>query len=315
VLLAQLSKALLGMVLYERGRLDEALQLIEGLRTDLDASLSEIVVLSYRTRVLSAERLRGRDIADALLDEAFLQARKRDARRLLVYLRALQLELLHRRDPRRADAAGELAAVRTFLDEELARSDPSWLFLDQCSRAVIPLLIDQQRDAEAAVLAQRTYDVARAQGRRHLEATSLILLARAQLQGDRTRAVETLRAALAFTSESGTVQPYVDLAPQLGQLMVAALAGRTAPSIADHVRTVLRILDGDPAAESDAWRSLSERERDILLVLAAHASTKAAARALGLAPETVKHHLKRIYGKLGVHTREEALAQIARLSG
>jgi LuxR family maltose regulon positive regulatory protein len=48
---------------------------------------------------------------------------------------------------------------------------------------------------------------------------------------------------------------------------------------------------------------------------AAHASTKAAARALGLRPETVKHHLKRIYGKLGVHTREEALAQIARLSG
>jgi LuxR family maltose regulon positive regulatory protein len=315
VLLAQLAKALLGMVFYERGRLDDALLLIEGLRTDLDASLSEIVALSYRTRVLSAERLRGRDIADALLEEAFLQARKRDARRLLVYLRALRLELLHRRDPQRADVADDLAAVRAFLDEELARPDPSWLFLDQCSRAVVPLLIDLHRDEEAASLAQRTHDVAHAQGRRHLEATSLILLARAQVQGDRTRAIETLRAALAFTSESGTVQPYVDLAPQLGQLMVAALAARTAPSIADHVRTVLRVLDGDPAAESDAWRSLSERERDILLVLAAHASTKAAARALGLAPETVKHHLKRIYGKLGVHTREEALAQIARLSG
>ncbi|HKS56230.1 MAG TPA: LuxR C-terminal-related transcriptional regulator [Steroidobacteraceae bacterium] len=314
VLLAQLSKALLGMVLYERGRLDEALLLIEGLRTDLDASLSEIVALSYRTRVLSAERLRGRDIADALLDEAFLQARKRDAGRLLIYLRAMRVELLHRRDPQRLDP-DELDAIRTFLDEELARPDPSWLFLDQCSRAVIPPLIDLRRDKEAASLAQRTRDVARALGRRHLEATSLILLARAQAQGDRTVAIESLRAALAFTSEAGTVQPYVDLAPQLGQLMVAALAGRTAPSIADHVRTVLRVLDADPAAESDAWRSLSERERDILLVLAAHASTKAAARALGLAPETVKHHLKRIYGKLGVHTREEALAQIARLSG
>lgn len=314
VLLAQLSKALLGMILYERGRLDEALLLIEGLRTDLDASLSEIVVLSYRTRVLSAERLRGRDIADALLDEAFLQARKRDAGRLLIYLRAMKLELLHRRDPQRLDTS-ELDAIRVFLDEELGRPDPSWLFLDQCSRAVIAPLIDLHRDKEAASLAERTRDVARALGRRHLEATSLILLARAQMQGDRTVAIETLRAALAFTSEAGTVQPYVDLAPQLGQLMVAALAGRTAPSIADHVRTVLRLLDTDPAAESDAWRSLSERERDILLVLAAHASTKAAARALGLAPETVKHHLKRIYGKLGVHTREEALAQIARLSG
>jgi LuxR family maltose regulon positive regulatory protein len=60
---------------------------------------------------------------------------------------------------------------------------------------------------------------------------------------------------------------------------------------------------------------LSQRERDIMLVLAAHASTKAVARALGLAPETVKHHLKRIYGKLGVHTREEALARVARPGG
>ena len=315
VLLSQLSKALLGMLLYERGRLDDALLLIEGLRTDLDASLAEIVVLSYRCRVLSAERLRGRDIADAILDEAFLQARKRDARRLLVYLRALRLELLHRREPQGADAAGDLTDIHAFLDEELARPDPSWLFLDQCSRAVIPILVDLGREAEAASLAQRTRDVARAQGRRHLEATSLILLARAQMHSDRTAAIETVRAALAFTSETGALQAYVDLAPQLGQLMVAALAGRTAPNIADHVRTVLRVLDGDPAAESDAWKSLSERERDILLVLAAHASTKAAARALGLAPETVKHHLKRIYGKLGVHTREEALAQIARLSG
>jgi LuxR family transcriptional regulator, maltose regulon positive regulatory protein len=314
VLLAQLSKALLGMVLYERGRLDDALLLIEGLRTDLDASLAEIVALSHRTRVLAAERLRGRDIADALLDEAFLQARKRDSRRLIVYLTALRLELLQRRDPQQA-AAADLTAIRTFLDEELARPDPSWLFLDQCGRAVIPMLVDLGREAEAAALAQQTRDVARAQGRRHLEATSLILLARAQMHGDRTAAIETLRAALAFTSETGALQAYVDLAPQLGQLMVAALAGRTAPTIADHVRTVLRVLDGDPAAESDAWKSLSERERDILLVLAAHASTKAAARALGLAPETVKHHLKRIYGKLGVHTREDALAQIARLSG
>lgn len=312
VLLTQLCKALRAMILHEQGRLEEALVLIEGLRTDLDASLPEILTLSYRTRILCTEKLRSEPEADELLAEGMLHARTRDAQRLVLYLQALRLELLHRRH---AEVDGDLDIVCEFLRLEIDKSDPSWLFLDQCLRAVVPPLIGRQRHQEAAHLAERICQVARAQGRRHLEAISLILLALAQMQTDRERATETLRQALALTSETQTIQPYVDLAPQLGQLMVAALAGRSVPRVADHVRAVLRALEGDPAAQSDNWKTLSERERDILLVLAAQASTKAAARALGLAPETVKHHLKRIYAKLGVHTREEALAQVARMGG
>lgn len=314
VLLAQLCKALLGMILYERGRLEDALTLIEGLRTDFDASLPEILTLSCRIRVLCTEKLRSPADADALINDGLLQAGRRGARRLVVYLQALRLELLQRRGVAVA-ADPDFESVRSFLDAELDKSEPSWLFLDQCARAVVPLLVSLQRHEEATVLALRICEVARAQGRVHLEAISLILLALAQMQNDRRQASETLRLALVRTSETRAAQPYADLAPQLGQLMMAALAGHSAPSVADHVRTVLRALDGDPAAEIDNWKTLTERERDILLVLAGNASTKAAARALGLAPETVKHHLKRIYGKLGVHTREEALAQVARMNG
>jgi LuxR family maltose regulon positive regulatory protein len=118
-----------------------------------------------------------------------------------------------------------------------------------------------------------------------------------------------------MTASTGSVQLYAEFGAPLAPLVMAALGERPTPQTADHVRNVLRLLDNTASTESAGWRSLSQRERDIMLVLAAHASTKAVARALGLAPETVKHHLKRIYGKLGVHTREEALARVARPGG
>jgi len=62
------------------------------------------------------------------------------------------------------------------------------------------------------------------------------------------------------------------------------------------------------------WSALSERERDVLSALSAHNTTKAIAKQLGLSPETVKHHLKRIFAKLDVHSRTEALERLARLS-
>lgn len=314
LLMAQLSKALLAVILHERGRLEDALLLVDGLRTDPDATFPEILALSYRTRILCTEKVHGPAEADALLAEGFAQARLRDARRLVVYLQAIRLQLVHGRGADSTGVAEDLQAVDECFRSELDRSDPSWLILEQCARAAIPRLVALGRVAEAAELAQRLGDLARDQGRGHLEAVSLVLLALAQMNTDSGRALDSLRAALALTSETGAVHMYAELAPQLGVAMLAALGDAAAPGTADHVRSVLRNLDGTPAAESALWKTLSERERDIMLVLAAHASTKAIARTLGLAPETVKHHLKRIYGKLDVHTREQALARVARIT-
>lgn len=55
-------------------------------------------------------------------------------------------------------------------------------------------------------------------------------------------------------------------------------------------------------------RALTPRETDVLALLVAGARAKAIARELGVAPGTVKHHLGRIYLKLGVRSRAEAVA-------
>ena len=62
------------------------------------------------------------------------------------------------------------------------------------------------------------------------------------------------------------------------------------------------------ARASSAASPLSERERDVLGLLGQAMPSKKIALALGLSIDTVKWHLKNIYGKLGVAGRDEAVA-------
>ncbi|NUU39086.1 LuxR C-terminal-related transcriptional regulator [Pseudomonas sp. C2B4] len=55
---------------------------------------------------------------------------------------------------------------------------------------------------------------------------------------------------------------------------------------------------------------LSEREIEVVRLLAQALPNKKIARALGLSPETVKWHLSHIYSKLGVNSRDEAVARV-----
>lgn len=56
--------------------------------------------------------------------------------------------------------------------------------------------------------------------------------------------------------------------------------------------------------------ALSEREAKVVSLLAQTLPNKKIARTLGISPETVKWHLKNIYGKLGVTSRDEAVARM-----
>ena len=95
--------------------------------------------------------------------------------------------------------------------------------------------------------------------------------------------------------------------------LVQIMTELASPGTVEHIRSVLRALDLLVPNAVAGWSTLSERERDVLSALSAHVTTKAIARTLGLSPETVKHHLKRIFSKLGVHSRTEALRRLANL--
>lgn len=58
----------------------------------------------------------------------------------------------------------------------------------------------------------------------------------------------------------------------------------------------------DPAA------ALTRREREVLRLLVGGANTRIAAERLGVSLSTVRNHVQNLFGKLGVHSRLEAVA-------
>ena len=57
----------------------------------------------------------------------------------------------------------------------------------------------------------------------------------------------------------------------------------------------------------DLLTTLTEREREVIAAMAKGASTTGIALELGISPATVQSHVKNILGKLGVHSKVEAI--------
>ena len=106
----------------------------------------------------------------------------------------------------------------------------------------------------------------------------------------------------------------------MGELLRRAAARGIAPdtvggllaALGDETREERRMMDSSPsscAGRASVVESLTKRELEVLRLLAAGLSNRGIADALVVAVGTVKKHLKNIYGKLGVHSRTQAVAR------
>lgn len=145
-------------------------------------------------------------------------------------------------------------------------------------------------------------------------------------QGDEVAALEALRHAVELAEPGGALRLLADCGTELACLLEKLAAAGVAPVF---VRRVLGVLAGSsvptrqaqpaPPPQSDGAKSLTtiesltNREVDILILLAQRLSDKEIADRLFLAPGTVKKHTNNIYRKLGVHNRRAAAAEARRL--
>jgi len=94
-------------------------------------------------------------------------------------------------------------------------------------------------------------------------------------------------------------QGQVLLHPEVASAVLSSLAA-SSPSVSSAPS------EPDVAATAGMVAQLTEREREILALLARGASNREISQSLFIAGGTVKNHLSNIMGKLGVHDRTQA---------
>ncbi|MCB0171637.1 MAG: hypothetical protein KDJ97_13885 [Anaerolineae bacterium] len=150
-----------------------------------------------------------------------------------------------------------------------------------------------------------------------------------QAQGDRPQALIDLTEALALAEPEGYIRTFVDFGPPMIALLHDVLAasrqnGADQPPTADYIHTLLKTaqpLDAPPpnapllsAAASPLLEPLTDREMDVLQLLAKGYSNRKIADELVITPGTVKIHTSHIYSKLDVSNRTQAVAKARELA-
>jgi LuxR family maltose regulon positive regulatory protein len=150
------------------------------------------------------------------------------------------------------------------------------------------------------------------------------LLALAQLrlvQEDQEAALAALREAVQLSAGEGFVQRFVEEGPRMVGLLGTLAFDE--PLLAQHIARVIEVSGrgGAKSAENASFEvhvqplvePLSEREREVLALIAEGLSNKDISKRLFVAVSTVKGHNQNIFGKLAVKRRTEAVAKARKL--
>jgi LuxR family maltose regulon positive regulatory protein len=190
------------------------------------------------------------------------------------------------------------------------------------------LSLAEGRASDAQHLLERQRAMAESGGRvgRLIEILGLLALAH-DAQGRSEEAGSALFHALSLARPEGHVRVFLDLGWPLYELLRGSTETLGAPSAHIARRYIDSLLDAfwqerearqrqvaevssPPHLPAEASIDpLTEREQDVLQLLAEGLSNKEIAGRLVVAPSTVKQHLKHIYGKLDVHSRTQAVAR------
>ncbi|MVV48047.1 helix-turn-helix transcriptional regulator [Pseudomonas sp. PB120] len=321
-----LSAALLGEVLYETNEVDAAFNLLSGWvdileRISIPDSVLRVLQVLWNTQWLAGNRQEAMAFVERLDEYAIKLGLDRlqaycltwQVRWLLIlgeptqaYAKLTRLEAIDARNP----DAGQTALKEIHVLAENARA--RWQLA--------------QGDLDGALKRIEQLIVACESYRRQLGVVRLLVLSaviesqRGNPQAARDKVMEALRRGQRF----GLLRSLLDAHPDALDLILD-ITGKESldPVLAYYVERLQAAQFTAPAVPTDkpapaatgkplaaGMEPLSEREIEVVRLLAQALPNKKIARALGLSPETVKWHLSHIYSKLGVNSRDEAVARV-----
>lgn len=270
----------LAEVLLERGDLEGARTYAEeGIRRTRPLGNAEVVGAGCLT--LARIQLNTGDPAGALqlLNEAEAGLRASEVGQVAPLLGAARARTLV--------AMGDMDGASRWADTARVPRTPS-VMAEYEQTVLARVLAATGRRAEAAALLEAMLTDAAATGRGGSVIKLSVQLAGLLLEsGDRTGALRHLRRALELGEPEGYRLVFLEEGPGLAALTEAGAGGRSAPTSPD---------------------ALSEREQEVLRLLAEGCSNQEIARRLVVTEGTAKWHVHNVLAKLGATSRTQAAA-------
>jgi LuxR family transcriptional regulator, maltose regulon positive regulatory protein len=315
----------LGALLYERNELAEAERLVQQGTLLGQQENNAFVIVAGKSTLARLRQAQGREQEAGDLMQQVMTLAQQNA---IIWIwvpgpvDAAQVRLWL--------AQGNLAAAAAWAQErntpgQRNRPLPPLYFQEIEEIFLARLALAQHRHAEALELLDRLQTEAQAAGRRgHVLEILLLKALTYQEQGNLAPALSALASALELAEPEAYIRTFVDEGPAMAALLrkIRATQGRAT----DYVERLLEAFEHgeaplEPASSQDRQRTvpqpmpqpliepLSDREREVLELMATGASNQDIAEALVIAVNTVKRHARNIFDKLGVENRTQAVAR------
>jgi LuxR family maltose regulon positive regulatory protein len=247
----------------------------------------------------------------AFLEDARQRAQRRGIEALPDFLTCLEIEY-------RARIGDVAEAEKLTADFDLgAHANPvgalaetlGWREREAALHAAIRLAIARQAWDAALALARSLARTGQSGGRLKAEIKGHIFCALIQgARGSGPGAAASLLKAVLLAYPEGFVAPFSEEGTTLDVPIEALMTENIDAYARRHLETIRRTI-GSSMARPDS-ELLNLREREIVGHLAEGLSNKVIARRMGITDHTVKFHLKKIFSKLEVSRRRDAVAKI-----
>jgi LuxR family maltose regulon positive regulatory protein len=138
-----------------------------------------------------------------------------------------------------------------------------------------------------------------------------------QTQGETEQAIRLMRHSLQLAVPQGFIRIFLDYGQPVKPLLAQAAVQRDAPANTNTILAAMAAEQSESNKQSSQkeilFEPLKKQELRILKLIAAGLSNREIAAEMHLSINTIKAYSSRIYGKLGVGGRAEAIDQAHKL--
>jgi LuxR family maltose regulon positive regulatory protein len=317
------AEAHIGMAqaLYERDEVDEALEHVtEGIELSRDVVEYRLPAVGLTTLAWIRRAMGDRDGAVEAMNEAWNMEPSTGIAGMVNPVPAERARFLLTQE--------QIAEAERWIEEQGLEDDDEVTYpWERRYLVLVRALLARDEPDRALRLLERLETLAESQGRNEsiiqIRAVRSVAL---QSAGDHQGALTVLAEALSLARPEGYVRVFADEGPVMAALLRSLIGARQRGSVKqvtravrDHVNRIIRAFvrasghTAGPTESGGLIEPLTDRELEVLRLVAVGKRNREIAQDLVVTLETVKKHMSNIFGKLGATSRTSAVAQAREL--